>query len=170
MAGDKYLKNSAGTITEQAATQTSAGAGDAGKIPALDGAGKLDAAMMPVGIGPDIAIILASEALAAGDFVNVYNNAGVANVRKADASAAGKEAHGFVNAAVLNGASATVYFSDENNQVTGATPGVVFLSATVPGGFAAAAPAGAGKVVQRLGQATSATNINFLPSPPIVLA
>jgi hypothetical protein len=42
MAGNKYLKNASGVVTEEASIQTSAGAGDAGKIPALDSAGKLD--------------------------------------------------------------------------------------------------------------------------------
>lgn len=167
---DKYLYNNSGTITEKAAIQTSAGAGDAGKIPAVDSTGKLDTTFMPVGIAAPSAIITASEALAAGDFVNVWNSTG-AKVRKADASTSGKEAHGFVLSAVSNAAPATVYFpGEENTQVTGATPGVVFLSASIPGGFTSTAPSGSGQVVQRLGSAVSATEIVFMPSEPIVLA
>lgn len=169
MPAKRYLANNAGTITEVAATQTSAGAGDEGKIPALDAAGKLDSTMMPVGIGADTAVITASEALAAGDFVNVWNSTG-AKVRKADASTAGKEAHGFVKAAVSSSASATVYFEGPNDNVTGQTPGVVFLSAATPGAATSTAPSGAGQVVQRIGFATSATSINFDAAMPIVLA
>lgn len=168
MAGDKYLYNNAGTITEKASIQSSAGAGDAGKIPALDAAGKLDNSMMPVGIGADTASIVSSENLAAGDFVNIYNNAGTANVRKADATTAGKEAHGFVLSAVTSPAAATIYFEGTNTQVTGQTPGNVFLS-TTPGAATSTAPSGSGNVVQKLGVATSATAINVECQAPVVL-
>ncbi|MCM6774977.1 hypothetical protein NDR87_26390 [Nocardia sp. CDC159] len=169
MAGDKYLYNNAGTITEKAAVQASAGAGDAGKIPALDSSGRLDNSMMPVGLGADTATITASEALSAGDMVNVWNSSG-AKVRKADASTAGKEAHGFVLAAVSNGASATVYFEGSNTQVSSLTPGPQYLSASTPGAATATAPSGAGNVVQRVGFATAATALNFDAGTPIVLA
>lgn len=168
MAGDKYIYNNAGTLTEKAALQASAGAGDAGKIPALDAAGKLDTTMMPTGIAADTATITASEALAAGDLVNVWNSSG-AKVRKADASTVGKEAHGFVLAAVSNGAAATVYFEGTNTQVTGLTPGVQFLS-TTPGIATTTAPSSAGNVVQRVGVATAAASLNFEPEVPVVLA
>lgn len=168
MPGDKYIANNAGTLTERAAIQASAGAADAGKIVALDGGGKLDPTMMPTGIGADAAQIQASESLSAGDFVNIHNASG-ARARKADASTVGKEAHGFVLAAVATGAQATVYFEGTNTQVTGQTPGSVFLS-TTPGAATATAPSAAGQVVQRLGFAISATAINFQSQPPIVLA
>ncbi|QEL64794.1 hypothetical protein OTERR_13180 [Oryzomicrobium terrae] len=194
----KFIKNNAGQLTEEAALTTSAGAADADKIPALNASGVLDAtivnaknasagaadagkvvqldstgridnSMMPVGIGADTAIIPASEALAAGDYVNIWNNAGSFNVRKADATTAGKEAHGFVLAAVSNGANATVYFEGSNTQVTGQAAGNVFLS-TTPGLGSATAPTGSGNVVQRIGFATSATAVNFQSQTPVVLA
>jgi hypothetical protein len=93
----------------------------------------------------------------------------VAKVRKADATTAGKFAHGYVLAAVNNGDPATVYFEGTNTQVSGAVPGQTFLSTTA-GGFTATAPSAAGNVVQRLGVAVSATEINFERSQPIVLA
>jgi hypothetical protein len=79
---------------------------DAGKIPALDGGGKFDSTMMPAGLGSDSKAVLASEAIAAGSLVDVYNNAGTLNVRKADATASGKEANGFCNAAIAQGQAA----------------------------------------------------------------
>lgn len=148
------------------ATVTSA----ANKIPKLDGSGRLDVTVMPSGIGADTASITASEALAAGDFVNIWNNGGTANIRKADASVAGKEAHGFVLSAVSAAASGTVYFEGTNNQCTGLTPGVQYLSAATAGKSVAAAPTGAGKVVQVIGFAYSATSMNFQSELPIVLA
>jgi hypothetical protein len=169
MAINKYLTNSAGTITEVAALTTSAGAGSANAIPALDGSGRLDSTFMPTGIGADSQVITASEALAAGDFVNVWNSTG-AKVRKADASVSGKEAHGYVLAAVSSSAAATVFFDDLNAQVTGLTPGVVYLSATTPGGATGIAPSGTGQTVQRLGVAVSATAIHVGLVQPIVLA
>lgn len=166
---DKYVYNNAGTLTERAAIVTSAGAGDTGKIIALDTTGRIDNTMMPVGIGADTQVITASEALAAGDLVNIWNSTG-AKARKADASVAGKEAHGFVLAAVSNAAAATVYFEGTDTQVTGLTPGVQFLSASTPGLATGTAPSGTGQVVQRVGFATAATALNFQSMPPVVLA
>lgn len=170
MAGNKYIANNAGTLTETEAIQSSAGAGDAGKIPALDSVGRFDASMMPVGVAADTASVQASEALAAGDYVNIWSSAGSFRARKADASVAGKEAHGYVLAAVSSGASATIYFEGSNTQVTGQAPGVVFLSAATPGLGATAAPSATGNTVQRIGFATSATNVNFQSAVPFVLA
>lgn len=169
MAASKYIKQVNGVLTEQAATQVSAGAGDAGKILALNEQGKLDNSVLPTGIGADTAAVQASEDLAAGEYVNIYNDAGTPKCRLADATTAGKEAHGFVLAAVTPGNSATVYFEGTNNQVTGAVPGPVFLGTTA-GGFSAAAPSSAGNIVQRIGIATSATSINVECGQPIVLA
>lgn len=166
---DKYLYNNAGTITERAAITTSAGAGDTGKIPGLDAAGRLDTSFMPTGIAADTAAITASEALSAGDFVNIWNSTG-AKVRKADASTSGKEAHGFVLSSVLITATATVFFEGSNTGVTGLTPGVVYLSASTPGLATSTAPSATGQTVQRLGVATSTTSVSFEPTVPIVLA
>ena len=194
----KFIKNSAGSLAEEAALTTSAGAADANKIPALnasgvldpsivnaktssagaadagkvvqlDGSGRLDSSVMPVGIGADTKVMVASEALAAGDYVNVWADGGAFKVRKADATTSGKRAHGFVLSAVASGANATVYFEGENTAVTGMTPGDVFLGTTA-GRAQATAPTGSGQAVQRIGVATSATSVNFEPSQPIVLA
>lgn len=193
----KFLKNNAGTITEEAALTTSAGAGDADKLPALNASGvldptivnaidssagsgdagkvvqlgadgRIDSTMMPVGIGADTASITTSEALAAGDLVNIHNSTG-AKVRKADATTSGKEAHGFVLAAFGSGVAATVYFEGTNTAVTGLTPGPQFLAITA-GLSDETAPTAAGNVVQRVGIAISATALNFEAGVPIVLA
>jgi hypothetical protein len=167
---DKYIRNNAGVLTETEATVSSAGAGNAGDIVALDSAGRLDQSMMPVGIGADTASIVASENLAAGDFISIYNDGGTAKIRKADASTAGKYAHGFVLSAVTAPAEGLVYFEGPNTAVSGATPGEIFLSATTAGGFTSTAPTGTGQVVQKIGVATSATAINYEYVAPIVLA
>lgn len=193
----KFIRNNTGALTEEAALTTSAGAGDADKIPALnasgvldativnskttsagagdsgkvvalDGSGRIDNTMMPVGIGADTATITASENLAAGDWVNIWNSTG-AKARKADATTAGKEAHGFVLSAVTSGNPSTVYFEGTNTGVTGQTPGVVYLSTTAGLGTTTA-PSASGNVVQRIGFATGATAVNFQSQPPVVLA
>jgi len=192
----KYIKNNSGALTEEAALTTSAGAGDSQKIPALnasgvldltitngkttsagagdsgklvalDGSGRIDNTMMPVGIGADTAVITTSEAIASGDLVNIWNSSG-AKVRKADATVAGKEAHGFVLVGVGSGAAATVYFENTNTAVAGLTPGVQFLSTTA-GLCTATAPSGSGNVVQRVGFAISSTAMNFQAQTPVVL-
>jgi len=121
---EKFLERNAtsGKITENEGLVTSAGAGDAGKIPALDGSGKLDVTLLPNGVGPATALLPATENLAAGDFVNVYDNAGTPSVRKADASNS-RRASGYVLASVTSGNNATVYFEGQNNQVSGLTAG-----------------------------------------------
>ena len=165
----KYIALNAGVPTEVEGTIQSAGAADAGKIPALNAQGVFDETLLPPGIAADVALVEASENLSAGDFVNIYDASG-AKCRKADASTAGKHAHGFVLDGVTSGNNATVYFEGTNNQVTGAVPGDVYLSDATPGGFTSTAPSGTGKVVQRLGVATSATSINFEAGQRYVLA
>lgn len=169
MAAKKFLRYVNNIITEVFGVQTSAGAANAGDIVALDDTGRIDNSMMPVGIGADTAVIDASEGLAAGDWVNIWDDAGTAKVRKADATAAGKEVHGFVLAAVTNWNPATVYFEGTNTQVTGQTPGPVWLQTTAGAG-GATAPSASGNLVQQVGVALSATSVNFERGMPVVLA
>lgn len=170
MAGTTFLQlDSSGVLTETRSVDTSSGAGDATKIPALDANGKLAVGFMPSGMGPDVVTIAASENLTAGDFVNLWNSTGI-KVRKADATTAGKEAHGFVLAAVTSGQNATVYLSGENTQLTGLTVGATQFLAATAGGRTETAPTTATQVVQRLGVAYSATAMAFKPTAPITRA
>jgi hypothetical protein len=163
----KFLSLVSGAMTEVLALVTSAGAGDAGKIVSLDGTGRIDTSVLPVGIAADTKIVTTSEALAAGDWVNVWNSTG-AKARKADATIAGKDAMGFVLAAFGSGASATVYFEGTNTQVTGQTPGKVYLSTTAGIGTTTA-PSAAGNIVQPIGFAVSTTEVNFQSGTPVTL-
>ena len=169
MAAKKFLRLVNGVLTEIFGVQTSAGAANSGDLVSLDDTGRIDNSMMPVGIGADTATITASEALAAGNWVNVWNDAGVAKVRRADATTAGKEAHGFVLSAVASGNPATVYFEGTNTQVTGQTPGPVYLQTTAGAG-GATIPSASGNVVQQIGVAVSATAVNFERGAPVTLA
>lgn len=166
----KFLAYLNGRIRRMTALVMSTGAPDANKIVATGADGRLDESLMPVGIGADLAILPASEALSSGDFVNIWSNAGVASVRKADAAAEGKEAVGFVLDAVTTGASASVYFEGRNTSLVGLTIGArYFLSAATPGAVTTTPPNAAGNVVQFLGQAYSATELAFEATDGIIL-
>lgn len=140
---------------------TSAGASDAGKVPGLDGGGKWHISFMPSGLGTPTVTIVASETLAAGNFVNFWNDSGTPKVRKADA-ATGKRADGFVKAGVTSGASATVYGPGAiNDQLSGLTAVPYRLSTTTPGAIQTGIPTGAGELYQEVGTAVSATELWF---------
>lgn len=162
MAANKYVALVAGKLKEVFGTVTSAGVADANKIPALDSTGKLDSSLLPTGVGSETISAIASETLAAGDFVNVYNNAGALNVRKADATTNGKPANGFVLAGFASSASATIYLiSQTNNQRSTLTVGAEYFLHTTPGAITTTAPSAAGNIVQRIGFAFNATTIIF---------
>lgn len=166
---NKYLNLVAGVLTQIEALVTSAGAGDAGKLVALDGAGKLDSSVMPTGIGADTATIQASEDLAAGDVVNIHDATG-ARVRKADASN-GRRVDGFVLSSVTSGQNATVYFEGAITGLTGLTVGATYyLSGASAGTVTSTAPSTATHIVQEVGRAVSSSRIAFEPQQPVTLA
>ena len=221
MATAKFIKNNAGTLTEESALTASAGAGDSGKVPALnasgvldstivnskttsagagdsgklpalnasgilddsiinasatsaankiaklDGSGRLAMGLLPVGVGADTVTLTTSETIASGDLVNIWDSTG-AKVRKADATIAGKEAHGFVLVGAASAASVDVYFEGSNTAMTGLVAGKRYLSTTA-GTSSATAPSGTGNVVQLVGFATSTTSMNFQSGTPITL-
>lgn len=169
MAGEKFLQHSgSGGMAEKVATQTG-GAGNEDLIPSLDAAGRLDQSMMPTGVGADTQTLTASENIAAGDFVNVWDDGGTASVRKADATTAGKEADGFTKAAITAAATGLVFFEGNNDAVAGATIGPVYLSTTA-GGFTSTPPTASGNVVLRIGVATAATSVNFERQTSVLIA
>ena len=160
-----YLDLVTGRPTRVTPNTTSAGAADALKIIQTNAAGVVDITLLPSGLGPDSVTILASVALTAGQQVNIFNNAGAANVRPAIATGIATESHGYVLAAFGSGAQATVFFDDNNTAVTALTPGVQYLSAATAGAVTTAPPTAAGQIVQRIGVATSATSLHQSGSP-----
>lgn len=169
MPGKKALRLGTGGIEEFAATDSSAGAANAGDIVALDSSGKIAVNMLPTGLGPAVKSIVASEAITAPALVNIWNDGGTAKIRKADA-ATNKPANGFILASVAAAASADVYFEGEVTGLSGLTAGKVWLSATVPGGVQATIPTTSGHIAQSVGWATSATTIDFESGDPITRA
>lgn len=103
---------------------------------------------------------LTSEALSAGDLVNIYNDGGVTKVRKANAGTPARFANGFVNKNYGSGEYAYTYSQGINNFVYNLTPGKQFLSTTA--GKSSNTPAtGAGKIVQEVGTALSGKQLEF---------
>lgn len=156
MAGNKYRTLVSGQETLKPATIVSTGVSNANEIVALDSTGKLDLSVLPTGIGPDIKVIVATEALSAGDYVNIYDATG-AKCRKADNSN-GRPAHGFVLSAVLSSGNATVYFEGANSALSGLTVGARQYLGT--SGARTETPIAVAGLHQFLGVAISATEIN----------
>ncbi len=166
----KFLKIVSGVVTEEAAVVTGGTASEDGKLPALDATGKLDDSVMPDGVGAETIVLPASEALLAGDMVNVWDDGGTIKVQKATAADNTKPAHGYVVAGYDLGANATIY-TDGYLTTTGLTAGSkYFLSAAAAGEITATAPSGSAQVVQLVGFALSATKLAFEQHPHIQLA
>jgi len=119
---DRYKTLNAGKDTMIEATTTSSGVAEAGDIIALGNDGKIDSSLLPTGVGADVKLAEASEALSAGDYVNSFDDAGTVKVRLADNSN-GREAHGFVLDAFSAAATATVYFEGSNTAASASTAG-----------------------------------------------
>lgn len=107
--------------------------------------------------------LICSEALAAGDFINIWNNSGTPNVQKANATGS-LAAHGFVNAAYASGAVALIELVGVNMNQTGLTPGPAYLSTTA--GRAASSLPGSG-LQQQVGIAIAPTAVVFSPATAV---
>lgn len=163
MAAQKFLARVAGKIRQITATIVSAGAADANKIVATGADGRLDLTVMPTGIGPATQSVIASEALGAGKWVNLWADAGTLKARLADNSN-GRPAHGFVTSAVAAAAAALVYPLDSpNTALSGMTVGSEYWLGTAGGQIDVpldpTSDANINKVDQRLGIAKSATEL-----------
>jgi hypothetical protein len=160
---DKYLilDSSGVAYREIEGTVQSRGAQDNGKILALGTDGKIDQSILPTGVGADTLVAPASETLAAGDWLNAWNDNGTIKFRKADASSGvGKRATHFTLAATTAGQNATGYpvGSGTNSALSGLVPAsAYFLSNTTPGGVTPNLITTSGHLNQFLGFARSAT-------------
>lgn len=167
---DKYITRDAtsGAVKEVIGQVSSAGAADAGKIPALDTNGRFNLSLMPVGVGPDTYAGLAAENLTAGDMVYVNTSGEIA---RASAAAVGHDATGFVQDAFSAGQPALMYFEGRCTALAGLTPDArYFLSDSTPGGIMSTPVTGAGKRHQFIGRAITATSLSFEADDSILLA
>lgn len=172
MAGQKVLiyDTTTGRAQNYTTIQTSAGAGDAGKVPALDANGLLNANMMPTGFGDEVQSYPTTDNLAAGQIVNIYSNGGVATARLADGSVTTKPGDGFVVAVSTQPAANNVYKFGINTNASGLAPGLaVWLSQTTPGAATTTVPTTTGGISQQVGgDAANATTYNFQLGYPII--
>lgn len=160
--------SSTGEHIEVTGVSSSNGSPDAGKLLQLGADGKVDVSVLPNGFGADAVGFVASEAIAAGAFVNIASDG---RIRNASATSAAMKAHGYVLAAIAQGASGTVYFDDSNTGLSSLTPGAdYFLSATTPGGVTTNPPTTAGQILQKLGSAVSTSTIHVLIGNPVTRA
>jgi len=159
-----------GRRERKTAVNVSAGAGDADKLARLDAAGKWDITLMPTGLGDDTQAIEASEIIASGDFVNIFDDSGTVKVRLADASN-GRNADGFVKVGGAAGAILTVFFEGSNDVLALLTLGdKYYLDKTTPGGITNDISAYvAGDLYQYLGKAYAVNGLNFEGSDSIDL-
>lgn len=110
--------------------------------------------------------VVTTEALAAGDLVNVFDQTGSKRSRRANAANA-RRAHGFVKDAFAPGDVAVVFLIGVNENVSGKTAGrTLFLSGTTPGACTHTAPTGAGVYAQSVGYAIEGDSMMFVYSPP----
>lgn len=167
MAGNPYLSIAAsGLVEEKRATQVSAGAGNADQIVALSSNGLLDPSMLPPGVVTDVFTATAFEALAAGDFVYVRPDGQIA---KAIATSQATLAMAFVLQSFGAGAVATAYLDTKNTSLTGLTPGsTYFLSDTTAGQVTTTPVTTAGRYLQNLGRAVSASMLTVEIQPGIL--
>lgn len=169
MSLNKFISiNTDGDLQEEQAINVSAGAGDADKIVSTNADGKIDETLIP---GSETLTLMASENLTAGDWVNVWNDAGTPKMRKADASnGMSHEAHGFVLSTITSGATGKFYGEGINTQVSGLTVGGTYFLGDTPGTESATPPTTSGYILQKLGVAVGATAIKCELSNPVIRA
>lgn len=118
---------------------------------------------------PDVTSLLAvtltaSEAIAAGDFVHIWDDAGTPKVQLADGTNPLKFANGYAPAAAAAAAPCQALpLAGLNSAVSPAATGEVWLSVTVPGGYQTAAPATTGQLIQSLGSGVQGVGIYLQP-------
>jgi len=148
----------------------STGAPDADKLVRLDGTGKFSLTVMPVGIVADTEAVVTSETLVANDLVQIFDDAGTPKARKADATPVNKfQAVGFVVDNFNIGETALVYFEGRIAGLSGLLAGTNMYLSETPGQATSTAPSTPEAIVQRIGQAVSATTISFERAVPVEL-
>jgi hypothetical protein len=161
MPPKKYLAlDDAGKKKEEiTATAQSAGVGNAGDIVALDDDGKISETMLRES---EVISREASEAIANNAVVNIFDDTSVAKARNADASAFATRAMGFaINGPYVATDQVEIIAEGKLGGFVGLTIGEpVFLSET-PGAITQTPPTTSGAVWQKLGEATSATEIRI---------
>jgi len=117
----------------------------------------------------DSQVAMASEALNAGDMVNIYQLAGTTRARKASATSAQLYCVGYVIENVMAGQNVTVYFEGPVH-LTGLAVGERYYLSLTPGQITNVPVTGAGNILQYIGHAVASNKLNFEPDDYIELA
>jgi hypothetical protein len=154
---------------------SSAGTADAGKIIMTDEEGKLDPSLLPADSVETIRDVVASEAISANRFVNIYwdETAESWRVRNADATNIAMAAVGYVTDSVAASGTARVYLSGEL-QLSGIDNDVTELYLTDTPGVAGefsltTALADGWKLLQLVARRTGASTFAFVQSEAVRL-
>lgn len=156
---------------------TTGGGGDANKPAQLNASGTWPVAMIPTGIpvanidgaaGEDKKAVAVGSDVTAGQYVNLYDDAGTLKCRPADNSN-NQPAHGFVKDSVTAGSNVDVWFDGENGNVTPTTVGAEQFLGT-SGAITETVPSSSGELVQRLGVALSLSAMETEIAEPIAIA
>lgn len=108
-------------------------------------------------------LLMASEALSAGNLVNFWADGGTAKMRKADASD-DRAADGYVLQAVASGSKGYAFADGINDSASGLTVGPLYLGES---GAASSSESGPGGIVQSIGFALSSTAMVFQRGLPV---
>lgn len=152
---------------EKEAINVSAGAGDAEKIIATDDEGKIDPSFLPES---EFLVREASEDLDQWDWVNIWDDGGTAKARKADASAFGTRAMGYIRNNYLTAENAEIFAEGIMPGFVGLTIGAPVFLSLVSGETTQVPPTATGEIWQKVGEAVSATEIRVEIGEAIVRA
>lgn len=143
-------------------------AGAAGTV--LTGNGASDPTFQAPTATPNTIQLTASAAISAGNLVNIYDNAGTANVRPADNTSSSTYANGFAPASISMSASGTVVpFAGPISGLSGLTPGTQYFLGT-SGGLTTSAPSSSGDLIQSVGVSITASTFQFFAGTPNIIA
>ena len=112
---------------------------------------------------------LATEAIAAGAFLNVYSLGGTLALRNALASDPDRFANASTIRDIAYGVSGMAAFSGLNPLLLIEAAPLLYLSDTVPGGYMLEPPTTQGHIVQSLGPAIPGVGVYFTPQPAVTL-
>lgn len=133
-----------------------------------DGGGKINDNFTEL-YGDRGATMTASEALVAGNFVNIHASSG-AKIRKANATDDTKPVHGFVPSAILSAAAGSMIGPGRVIPgLSGLTPGATYYLDTTGGAITDTPPSASGNLVQEVGLAVSATELLFNPKVGVTI-
>lgn len=166
MAAEKFLRidDTTGLAIERSAIDASTGSADAGRLVATDINGLISPTFLPT---DGSATLTATETLAAGDLISLWDNGGI-KMRKATNTGHATRAQGFVNSGVASGATGVAILGDGiNTGVSGlAVAGRYFLGTS--GAVTTTPPTASGSIVQFVGTARASTELNVVLGDPLI--